>query len=97
MQELITRFRYGAAVVLATLFFASWGGQLYFEAQVYADESRQHHEQSMVWTEALHEADFWEEFGQSTLENWQSEFLQVLAAAWVFKRFLWKGSPESKE
>jgi hypothetical protein len=33
----------------------------------------------------------------TTAENLQSEMWQVAAAAWAFKHFRWKGSPESKE
>jgi hypothetical protein len=36
-------------------------------------------------------------FMASSFENLQSEMFQILVAAWVFKHFLWKGSPESKE
>ncbi len=33
----------------------------------------------------------------TTAENMQSEAYQVLLAGWVFKRFFWKGTPESKD
>lgn len=84
------RYRYGAAVVLATMFLLSWIGQFYTG---WVDFLNTQHDHNV----AAYMSDYMWEFGSKTLENWQSEFLQVLAAAWVFKRFFWKGSPESKE
>jgi hypothetical protein len=68
------------------------------QAAEYVDEQTQHgsHEFSTIW-DSIADADFWEAFWQSTLENWQSEFLQlgsfVIAAAY----FVYKGSSESKD
>ena len=57
-----------------SMFLASWIAQLVFEWQVFVDEQRETDEKALFWS-----ADFWETFGQSTLENWQSEFLQLAA------------------
>lgn len=84
--------RYSVAYVLLALFLAFWGGQFITEWWVYVEEAKTHGETADFWGR-----DFWTQFGQSTLENWQSEVLQVMIAAWVFKHFFWKGSPESKE
>lgn len=37
------------------------------------------------------------EWLEGVFENLQSEAWQVAVAAWVFKHFFWKGSPESKD
>jgi hypothetical protein len=59
-------------VLFVSLFLASWVVQLFFEWRVYAGEQRAHDEPASFWS-----VSFWNEFGQSTFENWQSEFLQV--------------------
>ena len=41
--------------------------------------------------------DFLGEFSQSTLENWQSEFLQLFAFVVLAALFVHKGSAESKD
>ena len=37
------------------------------------------------------------DFYRTTFENWQSEFLQVLAFAWLTKHLILQGSPQSKD
>jgi hypothetical protein len=44
-----------------------------------------------------HVVPWWAEATRGTFENLQSEAWQVAVAAWVFKHFYWRGSPESKE
>ena len=61
----------GLAIVLAALFLASWIGQFLVEIVVVRNDAESHSE-SFSWSE------FWPHFWQSTLENWQSEFLQLL-------------------
>lgn len=62
---------WGAIYVLALLFLGSWVGQLITQLSEFT--SNQHeHGQPFEWSE------FWPEFWQSTFENWQSEFLQLL-------------------
>lgn len=82
--------RYGAAIVLAIFFFGSWAGQALTFWHEFVLEQAMHHAPVVL-------SDYLYQFGARTFENWQSEFLQVMAAAWVFKHFFWQGSPESKE
>src|SRR5688500_17004149 len=63
---------FGLGLVLMMLFFATWIGQAFAEWQTYTDEQRAHGESATA-------GDFASEFAQSTLENWQSEFLQLFA------------------
>jgi hypothetical protein len=79
-------------VMFVTLFLASWVAQLFFEWQVFADAQRAHAETPVFWS-----ADFWEAFSQSTLENWQSEFLQVAAFTIGTAYLVYKGSSESPD
>ena len=79
-------------VLFVTLFLVSWIAQLYFEWEVFADEEQSHGENPVFWS-----ADFWQTFGQSTLENWQSEFLQLAAFTIGAAYFVYKGSSESPD
>lgn len=56
------------------------------------DEQREHGSPALFWS-----ADFWEEFWQSTLENWQSEFLQLAAFTIAATYLVMKGSSESPD
>ena len=47
--------------------------------------------------QVAHLSDFWVEFGQSTLENWQSEFLQLFSFVVVSAVLIHHGSSESKD
>ena len=58
--------------------------------QTYTDEQRQNGERSQA-------GDFVAQFAQSTLENWQSEFLQLFAFVSLAALYIHKGSAESKD
>jgi hypothetical protein len=79
-------------LVFVSLFLVSWAAQLFVEWQVFADEQREHDAKAVFWS-----ADFWETFGQSTLENWQSEFLQLAAFTIGTAYLVYKGSSESPD
>jgi hypothetical protein len=81
---------FGLSLVLMVLFFASWIAHGVSEWQVYTDEQRTHGESTDV-------GDFLAEFGQSTLENWQSEFLQLFSFVVLSAVYIHKGSAESKD
>jgi hypothetical protein len=82
----------GLGVLFVTLFLASWVVQLFFEWHVFADEQREHGAPASFWS-----ADFWEAFGQSTFENWQSEFLQLAAFTIATAYLVYLGSSESPD
>jgi uncharacterized protein YpmS len=75
---------------LMVLFFASWLGQGIAEWQTYTAEQHAHHE-------AVQFGGYLSSFAQSTLENWQSEFLQLFAFVVLAALFVHKGSAESKD
>ena len=56
----------------------------------YASEQEEHQAPIVV-------ADYIVEMGRDTLENWQSEFLQLLWQVGGLALFLYAGSPQSKE
>ena len=75
-----------------SVFLISWFAQLIFEWQTFVDEQREHDQAARFWS-----SDFWETFWQSTLENWQSEFLQLAAFTIAATYLVLKGSPESRD
>ena len=81
---------FSLSIVLCILFFLTWAGQGATQWQEYTDDQRQHHESVQV-------GDFVAQFSQSTLENWQSEFLQLFSFVVLSSILLHVGSAESKD
>jgi hypothetical protein len=81
---------FGLSFFLMILFFTSWIGQLIAEWQLFTDEQAAHGEEAEV-------GDFVAQFAQSTLENWQSEFLQLFTFVALAALYIHKGSGESKD
>ena len=81
---------YNLTVVLGLLFLLSWVGQLITQWFNWANEQMDHNQPleigSFLWQ-------FWE----STMENWQSEFLQLFSFVALSALFIHKGSAESKD
>ena len=79
-------------IVMATIWIGSWLAQSLTGWRVYNETALEHHESTLAWIQYVGTADFWE----STLQNWQSEFLAVGSMV-VFSIYLrQRGSPESK-
>jgi hypothetical protein len=66
--------RWGAVYVLLVLFLGSWLGHFFAELTAFTADQEQHGEE-FTWS------DFWPTFLASTLENWQSEWLQLVFQA----------------
>jgi hypothetical protein len=81
---------FGLGLSLMVLFFVTWFAQGIAQWQTFTDEQREH-------GGSVELGDFASEFGQSTLENWQSEFLQLFAFVVLAALFIHKGSAESKD
>jgi len=81
---------FGLGLILMLLFFGTWIAQGISQWQTYTDEQRAH-------GESIEAGDFFSEFSQSTLENWQSEFLQLFAFVVLSALYIHKGSAESKD
>jgi hypothetical protein len=81
---------FGLSIVLSVLFLVSWLGQALSEWQVFVDEQRSHGEPVAV-------VDYLVRFGQSTMENWQSEFLQLFSFVVLAAILIHRGSAESRD
>ena len=81
---------FGLGLALTILFFATWVGHGIAQWQTFTDDQLAH-------GEAVTAGDFFAEFAQSTLENWQSEFLQLFAFVVLAAMYIHKGSGESKD
>ncbi len=81
---------FGLSIALMLLFFLTWFGQGIAQWQTYTDEQQEHGEPATL-------GDFASEFSQSTLENWQSEFLQLFSFVTLAALYIHKGSAESKD
>jgi hypothetical protein len=81
---------FGLGLVLMLLFFATWAAQGVAQWQTYTDQQHEHGESTEI-------GDFASEFGQATLENWQSEFLQLFSFVVLSALYIHKGSAESKD
>ncbi len=81
---------FGLSIVFCGLFLLSWIAQGVAEWRTFVDEQRAHDEPVLV-------SDFVAEFSQSTLENWQSEFLQLFSFVVLSALLIHKGSAESKD
>jgi succinate dehydrogenase hydrophobic anchor subunit len=81
---------FALGLILMILFLVTWVGQGITEWQVFTDEQQSHGETPEV-------GNFLSEYAQSTLENWQSEFLQLFSFVTLAALFIHKGSAESKD
>lgn len=82
--------QFGLGLALMILFFVAWIAHGITEWQIFTDEQFAHGEPTRI-------GDFLAHFGQSTLENWQSEFLQLFAFVVLAALFVHRGSAESKD
>lgn len=81
---------FGLGLAFLILFFTTWVAHLISSWQVFTDEALTHGESPKI-------GDFASEFAQGTLENWQSEFLQLFSFVVMAALFIHKGSAESKD
>jgi hypothetical protein len=81
---------FGLGLALMILFFSTWIAQAIAQWQTFTDEQREH-------GQAVTAGDFFADFAKATLENWQSEFLQLFAFVVLAALYIHKGSAESKD
>jgi Rho termination factor, N-terminal domain len=75
-----------------SLFLVSWIAQLVVQWFDFVEEQRDHGETAEFWSGA-----FWYDFWEATLENWQSEFLQLATFTIAAAYLVYKGSSESPD
>jgi Domain of unknown function (DUF6766) len=81
---------FGLSIAFCILFLTTWTAHGIAEWQTFVDDQRAHHE-------AVRIVDYLQEFSQSTLENWQSEFLQLFSFVVLAALLIHRGSAESKD
>lgn len=81
---------YGLSIVLAFLFLISWAIQTWAGWHKYADDQIDHGKQAEL-------SGYLHPWLESTFENWQSEFLQLLTFVILTALLIHKGSHESKD
>jgi hypothetical protein len=81
---------FGLGLGLMILFLGTWVAHGIAEWQVFTDQQREH-------GQSIEVGDFVGQFAQSTLENWQSEFLQLFSFVVLAALYIHRGSAESKE
>ena len=81
---------FALGISFAALFLISWAVQAVAQWETYRTEQLQHGEPVVV-------SEYIVDFGQSTLENWQSEFLQLFSFVVLSAILIHRGSAESKD
>jgi hypothetical protein len=84
---------YNLSIVLFILFVACWAGQTYVGWMEFVAEQQEHHEAAQ-W---LGDSGYLWTWASATLENWQSEFLQLFSMVVLTAVLIHKGSAESKD
>ena len=79
-------------LVMGTIWLGSWFAHSVTGWSTYNAEQIEHEDETLGWLQYLGSADFWE----TTLQNWQSEFLAVGSMAVLAIYLRQRGSPESK-
>jgi uncharacterized protein DUF6766 len=79
-------------IVMFTIFLGSWFAHSVTGWTAFNADQAAHHQPELSWLHYLGSADFW----QTTLQNWQSEFLAVGSMAILSVYLRQRGSPESK-
>jgi hypothetical protein len=81
---------FGLSMGFAGLFLVSWLGQGVAQWNRYTDDQAEHNQPAEV-------RGFISDFSASTLENWQSEFLQLFSFVVMAALLIHRGSAESKD
>jgi len=82
--------RYAYLWITLAFFLISLGLHWYFGWHAYVSDAAEHGQRPEF-------ADYLNEMGRDTFENWQSEFLQLIWQVVGLAYFLYVGSPSSKE
>jgi hypothetical protein len=85
-------YSHSLALVMGALFVGSWLAQSVGGAVAYSEEQMRNLQDPVTWTQYLALPEFW----SRTIQNWQSEFLAVLAMVVLSIYLRERGSPESK-
>src|SRR5215207_890267 len=78
---------FALGLVLCALFFVSWAGHAFAQWREYVQNQADHNAPVVA-------GEFLVDFGEATLENWQSEFLQLFSFVVLASVFIHRGSAE---
>lgn len=81
---------FSLGLILMMLFFGSWAAHAITEWQIFTDDQLSHGETPRI-------GNFMSQFFETTLQNWQSEFLELFAFVVLASLYIHKGSGESKD
>jgi len=81
---------FGLSIAFLALFLISWIAQAVAEWGTFVQEEQAHGDTPSI-------PDFFVQFGQSTFENWQSEFLQLFSFVVISAILIHHGSAESRD
>jgi hypothetical protein len=84
---------YSLSIVLLIITILTVLAHAWFGWMQYVADQASHGERAEVWGDS----GYWVYFGEWTLQNWQSEFLQTLLMVVLTAWFVHKGSAESKD
>ena len=84
---------YGLSVVLAVMFLFAWTMQTWTGWVAFKDEQKSHGQPAHIFGDGGY---VWK-WSAATMENWQSEFLQLLTFVVLTSYLIHKGSHESKD
>lgn len=84
---------YNLSIVLFSLFVISWTAQTFTGWKEFQSEQQQHGQTPQVFGS---DGYVWR-WSEATFENWQSEFLQLLAMVVLTSFLIHKGSAESRD
>jgi hypothetical protein len=87
-----TLYENSLLLVMGTIWLGTWFAQSVTGLTTYNSERFDHHLDSVGWWQYVGTPSFWE----TTLQNWQSEFLAVGSMAILAVYLRQRGSPESK-
>jgi hypothetical protein len=87
-----TLYENSLVLVMGTFWLGTWLAQSLAGTAAYNADQLGHQQDPVSWSDYITTAHFWE----STLENWQSEFLAVGSMAILAVYLRQRGSPESK-
>jgi hypothetical protein len=85
-------YSHSLLLVMGSIWIGSWLAQSLTGWRMYNEAQLEHGETTLSWVQYLGAADFW----QTTLQNWQSEFLAVGSMVVLAIYLRQRGSPESK-
>jgi len=85
-------YSHSLLIVMGTIWLGSWFAHSLTGWRTYNETQLEHADTTLNWIHYIGTADFWE----TTLQNWQSEFLAVGSMAVLAIYLRQRGSPESK-